>query len=115
MFCQSLSYSYFALVLVAAIFLEYFTIVEYNPEDVEPLTIYNNVGTKVELEQDISVLTFYIGYAGLGKNEDFVLDGESKSRPDSKKVVEDYLEGIKSILTTHSSDIYLLQEVKLSH
>ena len=51
MFCQSLSYSYFALVLVAAIFLEYFTIVEYNPEDVEPLTIYNNVGTKVELSK----------------------------------------------------------------
>ena len=57
MFCQSLSYSYFALVLVAAIFLEYFTIVEYNPEDVEPLTIYNNVETKVELAS-ISVLTF---------------------------------------------------------
>ncbi|HHX81256.1 MAG TPA: endonuclease [Acholeplasmataceae bacterium] len=103
----------FALVLVVAITLGYFTIVEYNPKDVEPLLIKNNLETKVELDQDISVLTFNIGYAGLGKNEDFVLDGGMKSRPDSKDVVESYLDGIKSLLTSHPSDIYMLQEVDL--
>lgn len=102
-----------ALVLFVAIILGFFTIVEYNPKDVEPLTIKNNVETKVELDQDISVLTFNIGYAGLGKNEDFVLDGGTKSRPDSKDVVESYLDGIKNLLTSHPSDIYMLQEVDL--
>lgn len=103
-----------ALVLVAAIVLGYFTIVEYKPKDVEPLTINNNVETKVALNQEISILTFNIGYAGLGKDEDFVLDGGTKSRPDSKEVVEHYLDGIKSLLTEHPSDIYLLQEVDLN-
>ncbi|MGI6758445.1 MAG: endonuclease/exonuclease/phosphatase family protein [Bacilli bacterium] len=103
----------FALVLIASIVLGYFTIVEYNPKSVEPLTINNNVELKVELDQDISILTFNIGYAGLGKNEDFVLDGGTKSRPDSKEVVESYLAGIKSLLTSNPSDIYMLQEVDL--
>lgn len=102
-----------AFVLLVAGVLGYFTVVEYNPEDVEPLAIGNNVEMKVELDQDISVLTFNIGYASLGENEDFVLDGGTKSRPDSKDVVESYLDGIKSILTAHPSDIYMLQEVDL--
>jgi endonuclease/exonuclease/phosphatase family metal-dependent hydrolase len=102
-----------ALVLFIAILLGYFTAVEYNPKDVESLAISNNVDTMVELDQDISVLTFNIGYAGLGKDEDFVLDGGTKSRPDSKDVVESYLDGIKSLLTSHPSDIYMLQEVDL--
>lgn len=103
----------FVLVLIVSITLGYFTIVEYNPKDVEPLPINNNIETKVELDQDISVLTFNIGYAGLGKNEDFVLDGGKKSRPDSKEVVESYLNGINSLLTSNPSDIYMLQEVDL--
>ena len=103
----------FSLVLVVVIILGYFTIVEYNPRDVEALPINNNVETKVELDQDISVLTFNIGYAGLGKDEDFVLDGGTKSRPDSKDVVESYLDGVKNLLTSNPSDIYMLQEVDL--
>lgn len=102
-----------ALILFVAIVLGYFTIVEYSPKDKEPLTINNNVDTKVELDQDISILTFNIGYSGLGKNEDFVLDGGTKGRPDSKDVVESYLEGIKDLLKSHPSDIYMLQEVDL--
>lgn len=102
------------LLSFVGIILGYFTIVEYRPKDVEELLISNNVETMVELDQDISILTFNIGYAGLGKDEDFVLDGGKKSRPDSKDVVEFYLEGIKNLLITHQSDIYLLQEVDLN-
>lgn len=105
---------FIALFLVGGIILGYFTIVEYNPKDVEELQIDNNLEIKVELDQEISVLTFNIGYAGLGKNEDFVLDGGIKSRPDSKDVVESYLEGIKDLLISNQSDIYLLQEVDLN-
>lgn len=103
-----------SLIVVLVLVLGYFTIVEYNPKDIEPLAINNNVDLKVELDQDLSVLTFNIGYAGLGKDEDFVLDGGTKSRPDSKEVVESYLNGIKNLLTTNPSDIYMLQEVDLN-
>ncbi|NLG82404.1 MAG: endonuclease [Bacilli bacterium] len=103
-----------AVVLVVALFLGYFTIVEYKPKDIEQLTINNNSESKIELDQDITVLTFNIGYAGLGKNEDFVLDGGTKSRPDSKEVVETYLNGIKNLLIGNPADIYMLQEVDLN-
>ena len=73
-----------AIVLVAALGLGYFTIVEYNPKDIEPLTINNNAEPKVELDTDIAVLTFNIGYAGLGKDEDFVLDGGKRAAPTAR-------------------------------
>jgi endonuclease/exonuclease/phosphatase family metal-dependent hydrolase len=56
-------------------------------------------------------MTFNIGYAGLGEDEDFVMDGGQKGRADSLSVVEDYFDGIKSLLDTYPSDFYLLQEV----
>jgi len=103
-----------SLVLVVTLVLGYFTIVEYRPKEVEQLQIKNKIESKVELGQDITILTFNIGYAGLGKDEDFVLDGGTKSRPDSKEVVESYLNGIKSLLTENAADIYMLQEVDLN-
>lgn len=36
-----------ALILFVAIVLGYFTIVEYSPKDKEPLTINNNVDTRL--------------------------------------------------------------------
>ena len=57
------------------------------------------------------MMTFNIGYAGLGKDEDFVMDGGEKGRADSLEVVQDYFDGIKNILTDYPSDFYLLQEV----
>lgn len=102
---------FLSVVILAGLVLSYFTITEYKPKDIEELTIANNQNKKVNIGEDISVLAFNIGYASLGKDEDFVLDGGTKGRPDSKEVVEKYFEGIKSLLIDNKSDIYLLQEV----
>ena len=58
-------------------------------------------------------MTFNMGYASLGKDEDFVLDGGKSGRPNSKTIVNDYLDGIKTILTEHTQDFYFIQEVDL--
>jgi len=100
-----------ALIIIAAIFVGTLTVFEYKPEDLESVEILNNQNDKINLDQVYQIMTFNIGYAGLGKDEDFVMDGGQKGRADSLSVVNGYFDGIKSILEDHPSDFYLLQEV----
>lgn len=101
------------IVLMAGGFVGYLTLTEYKPKPIEEIQIEQNPTLKVTQNQTISLMTFNTGYAGLGEDEDFVMDGGKKGRPDSKSVVEAYLEGIEGLITTHEADIYLLQEVDL--
>jgi len=102
-----------SIVIIAGIFIAVLTIYEYRPKDSEEVTIHQNQESVIQLNQELTAMTFNIGYAGLGKDEDFVMDGGKSGRPSSKEVVESYLLGIHSILTTYPSDFYLLQEVDL--
>ncbi len=105
------------LVAVLGIFiglaLALLTITEYRPDDIEALEIVNNSETVISQGASLTLMTFNLGYAGLGADEDFILDGGLKARPDSMEDVEFYLEGILSLLEMHAADIYLLQEVDL--
>jgi len=76
-----------SLIIVAVIFVGVLTVFEYKPKDVEELTIDNNQNRLVTLNESIKLMTFNIGYAGLGKDEDFILDGGKSGRPSSKSVV----------------------------
>ena len=87
------------------------TIFEYRPKPVEIVAIENEQSTTIELDTSIQIMTFNIGFAGLGADEDFILDGGTKGRADSKEVVDGYLDGITDLLTENPVDIYLLQEV----
>lgn len=102
-----------SIVLLAGIFIAVLTIYEYRPEAIEEVSIENNQSTKVYLNTEMTAMTFNIGYAGLGEDEDFIMDGGKQGIPGSKEVVEIYFDGIKEILTTYPSDFYLMQEVDL--
>jgi endonuclease/exonuclease/phosphatase family metal-dependent hydrolase len=99
------------MVLIVVFVVVFLSITEYKPDDIEQLKIKNNNEVKLTLGESLSFMTFNIGYSGLGANEDFVLDGGKKGRPDSKKVVEGYLAGVKALLSDQPIDFYLLQEV----
>lgn len=58
----------------------------------------------------ISVLNWNIGYAGLGKESDFIMDGGENLLPPSVEIVEKNLAGIQNILSQNKSDIHLIQE-----
>lgn len=102
-----------SIVIIAGIFVAVLTIYEYRPKKIEDITIHQNQESLIQLDEELTAMTFNIGYAGLGKDEDFVMDGGKKGRPSSRDVVEAYLQGIESILSTYPSDFYLLQEVDL--
>ena len=57
------------------------------------------------------MLNWNVGYAGLGRNEDFFMDGGKRSKPDEPDVVYAYLDGIMKTIREQAPDLVLLQEV----
>ena len=105
--------AFLIVLIIPIVFVLVLTIFEYRPKPIETVEIENQQSTQVKLNQSIQVMTFNIGYGGLGADEDFILDGGTKGRADSESVVLEYLEGITTLLETYPVDIYLLQEVDL--
>lgn len=102
-----------SILFVAGIFLTVLTVYEYRPKSIEEVPVENNQSTKVSLNQELTMMTFNMGYAGLGEDEDFIMDGGKQGIPRSKDVVEVYFTGIQDLLKAHPSDFYLMQEVDL--
>ena len=64
-----------AVIIAAAMLLLYLTVTEYRPADKEDAAILSAKGTSVLREgDDISLLSWNIGYAGLGAGSDFFMD-----------------------------------------
>jgi len=106
----------FTIVIVFALgFILTLQIFEYRPDDITQLEIEHPVADSsenyVNLATTIKLLTFNTGYASLSQTEDFVMDGGSKGRMDSKAEVEANMAGISGILEREDADFYLLQEV----
>ena len=104
-----------AVFLCAAALFTYLTITEYRPEPVEalaaepPLATAPGVGA---LDKDsFTVLSWNIGYCGLGKESDFFMDGGSQVHPLSQELVGKNFNGIRALIQAQKADFTLLQEV----
>ena len=100
-----------AIILFVGVFLGVLTITEFMPKDVQQADVLNNRSfDTVELGREYTALSFNTGYAGLGKESDFFMDG-GKSVRTTRELTEKNLEGIKGFLSSESPDFVLLQEV----
>ena len=99
-------------VLAVLLLFVFLTLVEYRPKPVEAVP-FTSGSQKIEKNTQISILSWNIGYAGLGKDEDFFMEGGSKVQPDSKEVSDKYFSGIKATLKDLQSDIIFIQEIDL--
>ena len=99
-----------AVLALVVLFVVFLTVNEYRPADEEAVQI-SHKQKETDAGHEISVLTFNIGYAGLGRNEDFFMDGGEKVCPDSADTVNGYLEGIERVLENNPADVVFLQEV----
>lgn len=61
--------------------------------------------------ETLRLLSFNIGYGGLGAEQDFFMDGGEMVQPEKKEVVEGYLTGISDLIAGQDADIVMLQEV----
>lgn len=100
------------IVLIAfALFLLYITLTDYRPDSKE--IIFQNSNSKLIDQDTFSLITWNIGYAGLGAEMDFFYDGGKMVRP-SNEMSRKYLDGIKDYLKSNDSiDFFLLQEIDI--
>ncbi len=102
------------VLLALAGLLLWLTVTEYRPEAVEQLEVSSAAETEAaSLDRELRILSWNIGYAGLGAEEDFFMDGGTRARPDSKEQLLEYLSGIEASLRQLDCDLAMLQEVDI--
>ena len=103
------------IVLLAAAFILWLSVKEYNPEPITDVKVETNThisGLSPYEGQHISVIGWNIGYGGLGKDADFFMDGgENVVAADQDGVTANMLGIYKTLFDDYSADIYMLQEV----
>ena len=105
-------FSVIGLVFLFGSILLYFTLTAYTPDQqLEISNLSKNVISGKEAPSELDVLTWNIGYGGIGKNVDSVFEGGKMGVPEHKEDIEKNLLAIKSFLKGNPADIYLIQEV----
>ncbi len=85
---------------------------EYSPDPIEELEpICYQSETTLLPQSTLDLLSWNIGYAGLGAEQDFIMDGGQTVRPGDENTVSRYLRGIQETLQSGNYDMVLLQEV----
>lgn len=101
------------LVLAVAGLVGWLTVREYKPADIEEAAV-NRTGapktTHIAPGNSLTVLSQNTGYAGLGADSDFFMDGGKDVAP-TQKQMEENLAGLSNQLADQAADIYFLQEV----
>ena len=81
----------------------------YNPAAEEPITVEAPVTQTLD-QTSFSVLTWNVGYCGLGEESDFFMDGGKMVRSSSELITKNFA-GLQGFLGGVKADFTLLQEV----
>lgn len=99
------------IILFFLIFLIVLTCLDYKPEPIENVENFGNNPTVSIVKDEFSILTWNIGYAGLGEESDFFFDGGVGVRQ-SEEITQKNEDGISNFLVENDSiDFFILQEV----
>lgn len=106
------------LASLAALFLGlliFLTVTEYHPQATEDAAKLSSSDAADSPSQGstVSVMTWNIGYAGLGAGSDFFMDGGKNTASADKATVTKYLQGIAGTVAApeNEADIHFFQEV----
>ncbi len=93
-------------------FVAYISILDYRPDVIEDIEVSGPKASPYKLTHDtFSLLSWNIGYAGLGAEMDFFYDDGVQVRP-TKKMGRKYLDNIKTFIGNQDSvDFFVLQEI----
>lgn len=111
-FFEILLYLILTVLAAGVLLIVFLTVSEYRPADVEPVPVTGKAEEKqIPLDKPIEVISWNVGYAALGKDADFVMDGGGKAPAADQALVETNLKGISETLQKEKDvSIYLLQE-----
>jgi endonuclease/exonuclease/phosphatase family metal-dependent hydrolase len=100
------------LIAVIILYVAIVAIVNRMPQSTKPKTPKIEGSPSAALDdQTLKILSWNIGYAGMGEDSDFLFDNGSQLRPPSKLSVTKNLEGITQYLQSNPFDIVMLQEI----
>ncbi len=99
------------ILIIPIIFIIYFSFTDFKPENMISLSVQGNPSDSLITAPEISILTWNIGYAGLGCEMNFFYDGGKKVRPEKKYFTRCLSEIIKFLSQNNNADFIILQEV----
>lgn len=103
------------LILVFVIgFILVLTITEYRPKDTEELSLEGKSSKTLHEGESFHIMTWNIGYCGLGETADFFMDGGENVRSGDKTTVTDNMAAITQRIQQQNPEIIFLQEVDVS-
>ncbi len=101
-----------ALVVVVGLGLGALTALEYRPAPAEMAeAVADAAAQTLQPGETVSLLSWNIGYAGLGAESDFFMDGGKSVRAADEETVQRYLGGIAETVAGSGASVVLLQEV----
>jgi endonuclease/exonuclease/phosphatase family metal-dependent hydrolase len=110
-FLKLFLYLALAVLLVFGGIIVYDTVTDYKPTQKEKLTVKGGGFYNIPLNSVITILSWNMGYCGLGEDMDFFYDGGKRVRATPEEF-QKYLNGSLNFLSKHDSvSIFLLQEV----
>jgi endonuclease/exonuclease/phosphatase family metal-dependent hydrolase len=108
---KKLIFSFAALIFLIASFIAYISLSDYDPPVFKSLEVKQNNPSQIEFDTTLSIISWNLGYNGLGKEMDFFYDGGTRVRANkelSAKYLKKNLAFIKSLKT---NDFWFFQEV----
>ena len=102
-----------AVLVFAAMLVGWLTVTEYRPEPIKVIPVSVNLPEEPKTDiigETLRIITFNIGYCGLGKESDFFMDGGDNVRNGDKEMVLKNLEGVDGIIKDAAADIVFVQE-----
>ena len=99
-----------ALVVCVGGLLAYLTATEYKPADVEKLDVAGTAKAAYSAGDDLTIMTWNIGYGALGDNADFFMDGGEMVKSADEERVMLNMDGIMSNIESVNPDILFVQE-----
>ncbi len=111
---KAVTFAILAVTLLFTVLLVFLTVTDYRPGVETSVPVLNNGTDTFKKGQELSIVTFNIGYCGLDKNQDFFMDGGTGSRSASKAQTMVNLEKIAAFLADQNADAILLQELDIN-
>ena len=104
-----------AVLVLLVLAVVYLSAKEYRPADREEVTVTEGGTPRTLAEgEELSILTFNIGYGALDAQHDFFMDGGKTVTTESADTIQRNMEGIAKGIAEAGADVVFLQEVDIS-
>jgi endonuclease/exonuclease/phosphatase family metal-dependent hydrolase len=98
-------------VAFVVLFFVFLTLFEYRPKKTEAAVFVQKIAAaKPSPGKTLTIVSWNIGYASLGAEQDFFMDGGKRIRPETDGIVKANLAGIRDYVAAAGADAVLIQE-----